>query len=221
MSCHLGDFPEYARLREDLSRLERSLGRQANAERRHEAETFLAALRTGDVFRIPKGKWAGSAVVVGAAERPDDPRPRVVTGAGHLRRLSIVDVPEASQVLGRIRVPKGFSGKDVGMRRDLGQRATTLLAEAGSDLTQSRHPKSDDEVARLRNEIRAHACHGCQDREYHARWAERANRTRMKVASLQERVASRTNSIARHFDKVCSALIDLGYLQEEIGRAHV
>jgi ATP-dependent RNA helicase HelY len=67
-------------------------------------------------------------------------------------------------------------------------------------------------VARLRSQIRQHPCHGCSDREVHARWAERYHRTDRQARDLERRVEGRTNSIARRFDRVCEVLTDLGYL---------
>src|SRR5439155_12295798 len=70
----------------------------------------------------------------------------------------------------------------------------------------------DDEIARLRAAIRRHPCHGCAEREQHARWAERHDRLARDNEVLESKVASRTNTIARMFDRVCDVLTSLGYL---------
>ena len=62
------------------------------------------------------------------------------------------------------------------------------------------------EITRLRAELRRHPCHGCADREDHARWAERYYRLRKDTDHLERRVETRTNSIARVFDRVCDLL---------------
>ena len=64
----------------------------------------------------------------------------------------------------------------------------------------------------LRRELRQHPCHGCADREEHARWAERYARLQRDTASLRTRVENRTHSIARTFDQVCALLTARGYL---------
>jgi ATP-dependent RNA helicase HelY len=71
------------------------------------------------------------------------------------------------------------------------------------------------EIERLRAAIRAHPCHGCSDRESHARWAERHHRLGKETAALRRRIESRTNTIARQFDRVCDVLTSLGYLQAD------
>jgi ATP-dependent RNA helicase HelY len=84
---------------------------------------------------------------------------------------------------------------------------------------------SDDaELAQLRRRLRAHPCHGCPDREEHARWAERWDRLRREHDALVKRIEGRTSSIARVFDRICDVLQQLGYLAPvttEDGRAEV
>jgi ATP-dependent RNA helicase HelY len=60
--------------------------------------------------------------------------------------------------------------------------------------------------------LRQHPCHGCDEREEHARWAERWFRLRRDTDALERRVHSRTNTLARTFDRVCDLLENLGYL---------
>ena len=62
-----------------------------------------------------------------------------------------------------------------------------------------RSRRADDaEIARLRPALRAHPCHGCADREDHARWAERCHSCDRETDTLRRRVEQRTNTIARH-----------------------
>jgi len=65
MSCHLGDFAEYADLRRRLSDAEKALHRDGAAARRAATADSLAALRPGDVIAVPTGRRAG---------RPNGPR---------------------------------------------------------------------------------------------------------------------------------------------------
>ena len=87
---------------------------------------------------------------------------------------------------------------------DLGPTTRTRRAVADEDLAA--------EIAERRIELRQHPCHSCPDRETHARWAEQALRLERENARLEERVSTRTNTIANHFDKICAVLESLGYL---------
>ncbi|NEA01703.1 RNA helicase, partial [Streptomyces sp. SID10116] len=71
----------------------------------------------------------------------------------------------------------------------------------------------DQEIARLRAELRAHPCHGCDEREDHARWAERYHRLKRDTAQLERRIEGRTNTIARTFDRIVALLTELDYLR--------
>ena len=70
----------------------------------------------------------------------------------------------------------------------------------------------ESEIDGLRRAMRSHACHSCNDRETHARMAERADRLRRENAGLNTRVANRTHVIARRFDLIKIMLEKFGYL---------
>ena len=217
MTCHLGDFAEYAELRERLNRREKSLARRNSAAEREQVAASLRALRRGDVIVVPAGRRAGPAVVVDAGHPEDlEPRPQVVTVDRQLRRLAVTDFVAPVEVIARLKVPKGFHPRSAGSRRDLALN----LREAVRDVTitrprSRRHGAPDDaEVERLRAELRRHPCHGCDDRESHARWAARYHRLQREIAGLRNKVEQRTNSIARQFDRVCAVLAELGYLTD-------
>jgi ATP-dependent RNA helicase HelY len=216
MSCHLGDFVEYAGIREELGRREKDASRRAAAERREAAEHSWQSLRQGDVFVIPSGRRSGPAVVLDQ-RRTRSPReanrPMVLTVEGQVRRMSTSDTSQPVEALTRIPVPKGFVAKDHRARADLLAALREAVADLPIDARRRRGGTAeDDEIARLRSRLRGHACHGCADREAHARWAERYHRADRQVRDLARRVEGRTNSIARRFDRVCEVLADLEYL---------
>ncbi len=217
MACHLGDFGQYAALRADLSIREKSLTRAGAAQRRAEAAQVLADLVAGDIIMVPTGRRAGPAVVIDPGlTLGEDPRPFVLTLDREVRRLGLVDFPTPPHVLDRIAIPRSFAPRSANARRDL---AAALRARTeGLELPRRKRPGAhheDAEVARLRAAIRAHPCHGCDEREQHARWAERAQRLRVENEGLARRLAARTNSIARQFDRITSVLAELGYLSDD------
>ncbi|WP_419993561.1 DEAD/DEAH box helicase [Streptomyces boninensis] len=227
MTCHLGDFDEYARLRRDLKDRETELARQGAAQRRAAAAVALEKLKPGDVIHVPTGKFAGLALVLDPGvpggrsnghrgfDHQDGPRPLVLTVGRQVKRLASADFPVPVEPLDRMRIPKSFNPRSPQSRRDL---ASALRTKAGHH-EPKRHRKDrsqaadDTEIARLRTEIRAHPCHGCDEREDHARWAERYHRLRRDTRQLERRIEGRTNTIAKTFDRVCALLTDLGYLE--------
>jgi len=73
----------------------------------------------------------------------------------------------------------------------------------------------EEKIADARKALRNHSCHGCSDRETHARIAERADRLRRENAGLNSRVANRTHVIARRFDLIKVMLEKFGYLTND------
>ncbi|MHB1166625.1 MAG: DEAD/DEAH box helicase [Candidatus Nanopelagicales bacterium] len=225
MACHLGDFEEYAALRESLSRREKDLSRQAAAQRRQAAEGSWLALRQGDVVVITTGRRAGPAVVLDQ-RRQRSPvmagRPMVLTGDGQVRRVSVADTTQFVEPIASVTVPKGFVAKDARARRDL----VSALHSAMGGVPHERRRRGgqaaeDAEIQGMRARLRQHPCHGCSDREVHARWAERCHRADRQARDLERRVDGRTNSIAKRFDRVCEVLTELGYLTSSGNSAQV
>lgn len=73
----------------------------------------------------------------------------------------------------------------------------------------------EEKIADARKALRNHSCHGCSDRETHARIAERADRLRRENSGLSARVANRTHVIARRFDLIKVMLEKFGYLNND------
>ncbi len=220
MTCHLGDFREYARLRRAISDREAALARTGTANRRAQAAASLEALRPGDVIDVPAGRRGGLAVVLDAGTQGGiaDPRPTVLTADRQVRRLSLADFPVAVEAVHRLRIPKSFNPRNPASRRDLASSLRNAHLEDRPDRPAERPRKvraaaaDDRELLELRAQLRAHPCHGCAEREDHARWAERFHRLVRETDDLRRRVSERTHTIARTFDRICDLLGELGYL---------
>ncbi len=222
-TCERDDFMEYARLRRRCSDIEAGQARRRKSDSRAAVTDSLHALRPGDVIDVPAGRWAGTAVVIdpGVYGEREGPRPLVLTVDRHARRLSLGDFPEPVAARGRMRVPKTFSARSPQARRDLASALrtkeqqlppSTLPSARRSGRAAVEEVGVDPEAQALREALRAHPCHGCPEREDHARWAERYDRLDRDTQGLRRRIESRTHSIARQFDRVCEVLDTLGYL---------
>jgi len=213
--CHLGDFTEYFGLRVAIADRERELARQGQTQRRAAAVVSLERLRVGDVIRVPSGRRAGLAVVLDPGSGGfGEPRPLVLTQDRWAGRVTPGDFTVPAEVLTRIRVPKHFNHRSPAARRDLAAMVsgTGLDRQSGRRRGRTRSAGEDDRVTQLRAELRRHPCHACPDREEHARWAERRHRLARDTEELRSRVAGRTGSLTRTFDRVCGLLTARGYL---------
>jgi ATP-dependent RNA helicase HelY len=218
MSCHLGDFGEYAAIRQQIKDRETALAKRGATQRRASVAQSLEDLTIGDVIRIPAGRRAGLAVVLDPGTSPlADARPMVLTEDRWAGRVSIVDFPTAAEILARLTVPKHFNHRNATARRDLASsiRNLRITAEPGGRQRHRSAAADDQQLADLRAALRAHPCHGCHDREEHARWAERYQRLLKETEALRRKAEGRTHSLSRIFDRICALLTERGYMHPE------
>jgi ATP-dependent RNA helicase HelY len=147
----------------------------------------------------------------------DLPLPVVLTAGRQVRRLSAADFPVPVTVIDRVKIPTWFSPRSPKHRRDLAATVRTKVAGLEHRLARKTPPMGDgaaeeQEVTRLRAALRRHPCHDCPDREAHAREAESRARLAQEVERLEVAVAGRSHVIARTFERVCTVLQHLGYL---------
>ncbi|MGO4385366.1 DEAD/DEAH box helicase [Specibacter sp. RAF43] len=227
MTCHLGDFNEYARLRRELSDLESGATRTAAKQRRAAVVESLAGLRPGDVIMVPVGRNSGHAVVIDADPHAREPRPGILTVDREVRRLGLHDLTGPAVPLARVRIGKGFNAKVPRDRRNLVQQVLDSLAESGSGRPDrsaafartGTAAAQEDSMDALRRALRAHPCHGCSEREDHARWSERWWKLRRETDTLVRAISSRTNTIAKTFDRVINLLAGYGFVEtDDAGR---
>ena len=224
MTCHLGDFTEYARLRRELSDAENATSRTKSRVRKSLNDDSLARLLPGDVVNVPGGRAPGPAVVLSSDHSSREPRPAVLTLDNQLRRIGTDDLEGPIAPVTRIRIPKSFNAKVPKSRRDLASSARNALRENRPPAPgQNRNhdfgraaalPNQEKRIAELRRALKAHPCHGCSEREDHARWSERWWKLRRETDGLVRQIQGRTNTIAKTFDRVCDVLSAYGYLED-------
>ncbi|MCG2622151.1 DEAD/DEAH box helicase [Arthrobacter sp. I2-34] len=223
MACHLGDFTEYAELRRQLKDAEHDSATSRSRQRRHAAADSMERLRRGDIVEVPGGRSEGYAVVLATDFSGHEPRPSVLTMDKQVRRLSVQDFDGPVEVVSSIRVPKTFNERSPKSRRDLASSIRNALHEhrpprRGAEFRDFVLPGSERherQITELRRRLKAHPCHGCSEREDHARWAERWYKMRRETDQLMGQIQGRTNTIAKTFDRVCEVLAAYDYLQTQ------
>lgn len=85
----------------------------------------------------------------------------------------------------------------------------------GKDANASRRTRDERlrQITSLRKRMQRHPCHGCPDREHHARWAERYWKLKRQIDKLRHQIETRTGTVARIFDRVVDVLGELDYVQ--------
>ncbi len=98
-----------------------------------------------------------------------------------------------------------------GIRRELTdlERKTGTRADAQS---RGDRDKRQRQLTSLRKRMKQHPCHACNEREAHARWAERWWKLKRETDQIAAQIRTRTNAVAKVFDRVTDVLLQLNYL---------
>ena len=231
MACRLGDFREYAALRQAIADAEADLSRDKAAARRSETGRAMSALGRGDVVVFRKGRRRRHGIVLEiGADRTGIPSITVLGEDSRVVTLTPDTAPDGVMRVGALRVAESVDPHRPRDRDRLVQRLVDALRagdlEDGTKRTrtrsgraQARRDSAIENLERLRHEMRSHPCHGCPDREGHARIGRKWSRAKAEAERLQRRIKTRTGTIARLFDAVCEVLLELGYLRP-VDRGH-
>ncbi|MFK7916853.1 MAG: DEAD/DEAH box helicase [Ilumatobacter sp.] len=196
-----GDIDEYRRLR-DADSADRRQRRAASAGQLRGA---MAKIKPGTIIRVAKGDIKGPVVVVATAHRKTGVRLTVITKGEQVIQIDGEDLVDLPEPVGSIKLPPNFSPQRKGYRREVAKRLRT--AKVGSDRKvvrsnpSGRRPLAPDDldVARdpdLRRRLEA---------------AARADRLDKEIATLQERVSDKNQSLGQEFDRVLNLLDRWGY----------
>ncbi|HET6777218.1 MAG TPA: DEAD/DEAH box helicase [Actinomycetota bacterium] len=210
MHCHLGDFAEYWRLREKAEQIREEARKGRQSIRTDAVRHALAALRPGDVIFVPRARRRGLAVVLSSREG----RPTVLAQDRKFFRLSVRDFEEPPIVLTKIPLPRSGSARSARFRRDLAARLVALDVRPPKPRRDRLDARAQREAARLEELASRHPCHACPDRPTHERWAVRASQVEQRLRGIERRVRTRTETLARQFERVLGVLEELGYVSD-------
>ncbi|GIU99758.1 MAG: hypothetical protein KatS3mg014_1374 [Actinomycetota bacterium] len=159
---------------------------------------------------VPRARRRGLAVVVASREG----RPTVLGQDRHAFRLSVRDFEEPPPVLAKVPLPRSGSVRSARYRRDLAARLVALDVRPPRRQHAAPDARAEREARRLEERAAEHPCHACPDRPAHERWAARASQLERQIRGLERRIRSRTETLARQFDRVLAVLEELGYVRD-------
>jgi ATP-dependent RNA helicase HelY len=210
MRCDRGDFEEYWRLREKAERIREEARKGRDRTKTNAARDALGRLRPGDVIFVPRAKRRGLAVVLSNREG----RPTVLSQDRKFFRVSPRDFEDPPVSLTRIPLPRSGSARSARYRRDLAARLVALDVRPPRRSRGGVDARVEREAARFDRLAEGHPCHGCPDRPTHERWARRASDLEAQVRGIERRIKTRTETLARQFERVLTVLEDLGYVKD-------
>ncbi|HHW83460.1 MAG TPA: RNA helicase [Actinomycetales bacterium] len=218
LECSRGDLAEYAELRRRIKEAEKEFSAEKSRALRSGVEETLEEVRPGDVILYSRGRRPQHAVVHAFT---DSPRVGVildvVTEDARSRRLGVEDLLGGVSIVGNLRIGSRVNPRTPRGRADLASRVRSFAA--GESRQKPRRPhgpmgggKKQEELERLRAELRAHPVHTCPDLESHMRLVREHHKALADRERILERIEGRTGTIAAGFDRIREFLVELGYL---------
>src|SRR5687768_14864980 len=191
--CELGDAAE-------LRRLVRSTPERQGRSRpsdRLAVQQALSAVRPGDILAVPGARGGGRvAVLTTSMRRGGDVRVRGLTVERKILNLAPRDFPTPPRPVGRIDLPTPYAPSSTSFQKVVAhalQRAKLAPPPARED------GRAEEDRA---SQAAAHPVAACPDAGTHLRALERVDRMVGEASRLERRIRSRTESLARQFDRV-------------------
>ena len=209
MTCHLADFVEYWRLRERADEIREESRKGHERAKTDAVREGLAGLKPGDVIFVPRAKRRGLAVVLSVREG----RPTVLAQDRKFFRVSARDFEDPPVSLTRVPLPRSGSARSARYRRDLAARLVALDVRPARPSRHGVDSKAERQALTLERLADEHPCHACPDRPSHERWAARASQLERQIRGVDRRIRTRTETLAKQFERVLGVLEDLDYLQ--------
>ena len=172
MACRLGDFREYAALRQAIADAEADLSRDKAAARRSETGRAMSALGRGDVVVFRKGRRRRHGIVLEVgADRTGTPTLTVLGEDSRVVALTPDTAPDGVMRVGALRVAESVDPHRPRDRDRLVQRLVDALragdlekdtkrTRTRSSRAQARRDSAIENLERLRHEMRSHPSHG-------------------------------------------------------------
>jgi ATP-dependent RNA helicase HelY len=210
MHCHVGNFREYWRLRQEADRIRHEAARSHERGRLEEAREAMARLKPGDVVFVPRASRRGLAVVLSNR----DGRPTLLTQDRKFFRANVKDFEEPPTSLAKVPLPRSGSARSARFRRDLAARLVALNVRPPKRRDRGVPKEALRRAARLDQRADAHPATACPDLAEHERWGSRASKLERQIHGLERRIRSRTETLGRQFDRVLRVLETLGYVKD-------
>jgi ATP-dependent RNA helicase HelY len=209
-ACELGDIDEYRRLHRDAE----ASGRMRPSARA-EVQHALERVKPGDVLVVPGGKSGGRVAVLSTSRRRGgDVRVRALTTGRRVLSLAPRDFPAPPRPVARIDLPAPYMPNNHGFQRQVADALTKVrLREDGRVGVLADRRRSRGEAAMAdAEEVAAHPVAGCPDLGRHLKAAARADVLDRQIARKEHEIRSRTQSLARQFDRVLRVLEAWSYI---------
>ena len=212
--CERGDVEQYRRLVQDATEQQRSVAAATSGGLRF----ALSRLQPGVVVDVEGERLAVLSV---AFRKGGSVRAQTVDADGERVLLDGSKLTRAPVRVGQVELPVPYEPNsrafqhevaDALKRSRLGRRPREEKGPDPLDPAGDGEQRDDVPVQDLAGLVAEHPVDACPDRERHLRSAAHAERAEKELEDLRREVQSRTESLARRFDRVLRLMESWGYL---------
>ena len=203
-ACERGDVDEYR----ELVLAERAASTPTRAARGAVAFA-LARMMPGDVVDVAGQRVAVLSI---AQRKGGGARLRGIAASGEPVSIGIDDMVATPERLGRIDMPRPYQPNNRAFQHRVADELRAARLGPRRDGGGAGDGDDAGEAEGAASAVSAHPVHGCPDRDRHVRAAGQRERARRELADMRREVRSRTESLARRFDRVLRLLEAWGYL---------
>jgi ATP-dependent RNA helicase HelY len=201
-ACDRGDVEEYRQLRQAHGEAPATQPPVAGA-----VEYALSRLMPGDVVEVAGRRLAVLSV---AYRKGGAVKVRGIDADGDRLTLGADDLDGPPVRLGRVEMPVPYAPNNRAFQHKLADEVRR--ARLAPKPARSAGPADTPERATEPPPLADHPVHDCADRDRHLRALGQLDRARRELSDMRREVRSRTESLARRFDRVLRLLEAWGYL---------
>ena len=213
MACDRGDAREYFALRDDLVLAQKSESKLRAAEKRSANRVALATCQPGTIIRYGSGRRSLYAVVAFHSDTAIGHVSTTLIGTdGKFHSLSAKDVSSSFAVVGSMKIAGGSALRRNKERMKIADELKRRIRAKSIEIPLDTPDFDATKSAQIEKQLKAHPVHQCPEREHHARAGHQWARINRELRTVNERIDSRTHSVAHKFDRVCQVLEELGFL---------
>ncbi|HEX6419551.1 MAG TPA: DEAD/DEAH box helicase [Acidimicrobiales bacterium] len=198
--CELGDVGGYRA----LTRAAREAATPTRAER-SAIEFSLARTMPGDVVEV-RGQRV--AVLSVSQRKGGAVRLKGIDTRGEPLTVGVDEMAQPPRRLGRLDLPRPYQPNNRAFQHKVADELRRVRSAGGGGEPGAAEPAPPPEAVALAD----HPVHGCPDREAHVRAHAQAERARRELGDMKREVRTRSESLARRFDRVLRLLEAWGYL---------
>ncbi|HEY3724521.1 MAG TPA: DEAD/DEAH box helicase [Acidimicrobiia bacterium] len=199
-ACERGDVAEYRELLAGRDAARRAPGRGRRIV------DAIDTLRPGDVLAVRRG--GGRAVVLKHEGTRGGSRVLALGSSREVFKLGPADFDQPPRPIAKIQLPKPYAPRSSAYRKGVvaEMRAIRIPDPDGASEPDAPQDRAADE------RLAEHPVSGCPELGVHLKAAAAVERLERDVARLERRVRSRSESLARQFDRVLRVIESWGYL---------